>query len=276
MNLGRHLRELSRLRYGVSVCLLLATFAALLVSYEVSFFPPGLQPRSLQMASATTDALVDTPTSVVLDLRQDTSDIDSLTNRAVLLGNVMASAPVRQYIARRAGVHADLIKATTPRTPNAPRPFATRDNKRKASDLLASTDQYRLNIEANPTVPVLKIYSQAPTAKAAAALANGAVDGLRDYLNQIATSQGIDKRTQVRVKQLGRARGAVINGGVSLQATVIVFVLFFFAAAAAAIFISRVRRGFMLADEPEEPWRQAVDAGPLWRSSAGDRDIVTP
>jgi hypothetical protein len=252
MELGRHLRELSRVRFGVAVCLLVATFAAVSVSYKIGLAPPKLTPRSLTMAAASTELLVDTPTSVVLDLRQDTTDVESLTNRAVLLGNVMASAPVLEYIGRRAGVPGQVIKATTPRTPNAPRPFETPDAKKKTADLLASTDQYRLNIEANPTVPVLKIYAQAPSARAAGELANAAVAGLRDYLAQIALTKGTPPDKQVRIEQFGRAHGKVINGGVSLQATVLVFVFFFAFSAAAAIFVSRVRRGFKLADEHEQ------------------------
>lgn len=251
MELGRHLRELSRLRFGVAACILLATFAALSVSYRISLSPPKLESRSLTMAAASTEVLVDTPTSVVLDLRQNTNDVESLTNRSVLLGNVMASAPVLEYIGRRAGVPGSVIKATTPRTPNAPRPFETPDTKRKAADLLASTDQYRLNIEANPTVPVLKIYAQAPSAQAAGELANAAVDGLRDYLQQIARAQGTPPDQQVRIEQFGRARGTVINDGVGLQATILAFLFFFAVSAAAAIFVSRLRRGFKLADELE-------------------------
>jgi hypothetical protein len=272
MELGRHLRELSRLRFGVAGCLLVATFAALSVSVKIGFLPPSLKSRSLTMAAASTEVLVDTPDSVVLDLRQDTNDVESLTNRSVLLGNVMASAPVLEFIGRRAGVPGSVIKATTPRTPNAPRPFETPETKKKAADLLASTDQYRLNIEANPTVPVLKIYAQAPSARAAGQLANAAVDGLRDYLGQIADSRGTPPQQRVRVEQFGRAKGTVINGGVSLQATVIAFLFFFAVSAAAAIFVSRVRRGFKLADEgqeSEDPHRGA--GGPR---SLADRDLV--
>ena len=49
--------------------------------------------------------------------------------------------------------------------------------------------QYRLDIEANPTVPMLDIYSEAPTADSATLLANAAVAELRAYLGDLATSQ---------------------------------------------------------------------------------------
>jgi hypothetical protein len=118
---------------------------------------------------------------------------------------------------------------------------------------------------------MLNVYAQAPSAKAAGELANAAVDGLRDYLTQVATSQGIPPGTQVRVKQLGRAHGKVINSGVNLQASGLAFLFFFAISAAAGIFISRVRRGFELAGGPESeaapppgpaPARAEVDCRP--------------
>ncbi len=258
MELGRHLRELWRLRISVGVCMAIALFVALSVSYKVHLFPPGLEGRSVEMAAASTEVLVDTPRSTLVDLRQDLFDIESMTNRAVLLGNVMASPPVLGFIARRAGVPPDVIRAQTPRTPNSPRPLATEGNERRTSDLLRSTNQYRLSIDSNPTVPVLKIYAQAPTAPAAQALANASVDGLRDYLREQALARGVDLRKQVRLVQLGRARGAVINEGVRVQVLFLVFLLVFGVAATAAISLSRVRRGWELA-RSEEPAQRADD-----------------
>lgn len=263
MELGRHLAELWRIRHAVAGCLALALVAAVVVTHKVSLLPPKLSPRALEIASASTDVLVDTPTSVVLDLRQDLFDITSLTNRAVLLGNVMASPPVLDYIGRRAGVHPDAIRAVTPRTPNSPRPFVSPGNEKRSSDLLRSTAQYRLSIEANPTVPVLKIYSQAPTAKAAQELANASVDGLRDYLAQDAAARGVQRDNQVRLVQLGRADSAVINGGVRFDVALLTFLAVFTLAATAAIFLARVRRGFELA-EREQRCAQ--------RASIGERD----
>lgn len=261
MELGRHFHELWRLRIGVVICVVIATFAALSVSYTISFFPPGLRARALQIGSASTQVLVDTPRSAVLDLRQDLFQIESMTNRSVLLGNVMASQPVVAYIARRAGVPPEAITASTPRTPNSPRPFATPGLERKASDILRSTDQYRLNIEANPTVPVLRIYAQAPTADSAAELANASVDGLRDYLAQEAEARGVELDTQVRLQQLGRATGATINDGIRLQLILLTFLVVFGMSAAGVIFVARVRRGFKLAEQHAatlEPRRAAT------------------
>src|SRR5689334_1028175 len=100
MQLGRHLRELWQLRLGLVASLVLALLAALWSVGKIGLLPPSIKPRALEMAAASTSALVDTPKSTVLDLGVDTYSFTSITNRSLLVGNIMASAPVRQYIAR--------------------------------------------------------------------------------------------------------------------------------------------------------------------------------
>jgi hypothetical protein len=261
MQLGMHLRELCRVPFGLAISCMVALFVALTITYEIDVLPPGLEPRTHEMATASAHVLVDTPKSTVLDLRQGTLEFEGMTNRAVLLGNVMASVPVREYIARRAGVPADRIRATTPTTPEYPRAIADPENRRRTSDILRSTDEYRLKISANPTVPVLDVYSQAPTADASKQLANAAVDGLRDYLATIARTQGIPESRQVRLEQLGRARGGVINGGVNLTVAALSFLFVFALSCAAVLFLSRVRRGWRISNQTESLERARAEAG---------------
>ena len=224
MQLGTHLRELWRLRLGVVLSAILALLVAISSIDKISLFPPSAHGRELEIAAASTHVLVDTPQSKVVDLRANTYDFTSLTTRADLLGNVMASAPVREFIARRAGVDARRIEAVSPMTANVPRVLTEPGSEKRSSDILRSTDQYRLDIQANPTVPILDISSQAPTKQAAERLANCAVDGLRDYLLALGRRQGIDPKDQVRLEQLGRARGGVINHGVGLQIALLSFI----------------------------------------------------
>ena len=106
MDLGRHLRELFSLHRSVVVCLAIAMLAALNTIYRL----PSFEPRSVEMASAPTEVLVDTHESAVHDLRQGSAEFEKMTNRAVLIGNVMASPPVLIYIGRRAGVSPQMIR----------------------------------------------------------------------------------------------------------------------------------------------------------------------
>jgi hypothetical protein len=248
MQLGMHLRELWGQKAGVAIAFAVALLAALRMLYGVSLVPPALETKQLGLASASTHLLVDTPRSVVTDLREDTYSIEGLSNRALLLGNVMASLPVRAFIARRAGIAPEQIRATPPLTPDQPRAMVDAEHQPHTSDLFKSPDEYRLSIQANPTVPVLDIYSEAPSGPAAEKLANAAVTGLRDYLEAAAAEQGTPRDDQVRLEQLGRARGGVIDNGAGIRIASLVFVLVFALACAAVLFIGRVRRGWVASE----------------------------
>ena len=267
MRLGMHLRELVGLPiWAVLASALLATFAAVWSVASISLFPPGLKSRGAGIATAQTQVVVDTPYSAVLDLRQPTDDVDGLKNRAVLIGTLMSSADVRGDIARRAGIPAERLQVVAPRTPEQPRAVQPASDKPGPGDLLKSTNQYRLDVQANPTIPLLTIDAQAPTAQASQRLANAGVSGLRDYLRGLAASDGAPNGLQVRLRQLGAAKGSLINPGVQLQVAIVVFVLVFPLSCLAAILIARVRRGWQIAADAPKHDAAAARAHPAWRS----------
>ena len=228
------MRQLWRLKLGTALSLVLALLAAV---WSVSH-------SGLEMATAHTEVLVDTPQSIMTNLRENSYSIDGLVNRAVVLGNVIASTPVEARIAQRANVPAALLRIQAPITPRvASLPLDSQDS-RSITDILKSNEQYRIAINANPTVPMLDIYAQAPTAQNAAALANASVDELKAYLGGLASSQATPADDQIRIEQLGRATGMVINPGVKSQAALLVFILTFLLGCATTIFISRIRAGW--------------------------------
>ncbi|MFZ0041392.1 MAG: hypothetical protein WAK93_08800 [Solirubrobacteraceae bacterium] len=227
--------------------LVLALLAAIWSVEKISLIPPGLSSRSgLEMATAHTEVLVDTPQSIMTNLRENSYSIDGLVNRAVVLGNVIASTPVEARIAQRANVPAALLRIQAPITVHvASLPLDSQD-ARSMTDILKSNEQYRIAIEASPTVPMLDIYAQTPTAESAAALANAAVDELKAYVSRLASSQATPANDQIRIEQLGRATGLVINPGVKYQVALLVFILTFLLACATTIFTSRIRAGWRL------------------------------
>ena len=242
MRLGRRIWAPLWKRPLVAVSAVLAVIAAIWSVAAISLVPPGLASRSLEMATATTHVVVDTPRSSLLDLRQDTYSLEALTQRAILLGNVMANGQVRKAIAKRAHVPVNSLQVTPPLTPTQPNALVGAGNQKHTTDIFKSTEQYRLDIQANPTVPMLDIYSEAPTADSATVLANAAVGELRKYLGDLATSQRTPALDRVRLVQLGRAHGEVINGGIDWQLALVAFVLTFAASYAALVFLARVRR----------------------------------
>jgi len=250
MRFGIHLRELSRLPVGVLVSATLALLVAVWSVADIGLFPPRVESRSMEIASAHTEVVVDTPESAILDLRQSTYEIEALKNRALLVGNVMASPPVLTHIAQRAGVPPQTLRLVTPRTPAQPRAQSEPDASPGVTDVVAPADQYRLDIQANPTVPVLDVYAQAPTAAAAESLANAAVDGMDDYLAELGASEGTPRNLQVELRQLGRADGHVLNEGIDLEVALLTFFLVFAISCAGTIAISRIRRGWAMTADP--------------------------
>ena len=159
MKLGKRMWMMWHLKPWLAASAVLAAVVALWSVASISLVPPGLSSRDLKMATATTHVVVDTPKSAVLDLRQNTYDFQALTQRAVLLGNVMANGQVRAAIAAQAHVPVDALQIAPPLTPKQPRAAVGTGPQPSVSDLTRSTKQYKLSIEANPTVPVLDIYA---------------------------------------------------------------------------------------------------------------------
>lgn len=247
MPLGAYLRELWGHKLGLLACAALAMLATLQVVYGISLSPPGVGSNTLEVASASTRVIVDAPKSTVVDPRTDAYTLESLSNRALILGNVMASLPVRQYIAGRAGVDAERIRIEPPLTPEQPRAMVDSAHAPHVSDILRRPDEYRLSVEADPMAPVLDLYAIAPTPGAAAKLANGSVGGLRDYLAAVAAHQHTPRRYQVRLEQLGRVTAGPIDAGSPLQIAILTFSLAFSVACLFLLLVVRVRRGWRVA-----------------------------
>jgi hypothetical protein len=258
MRLGIYLRELWGHKLGLVLSAAVAALVATQIVYGVSLAPPGIGGNSLDVASASTHLIVDTPKSTVVDPLTDAYTIESLSNRALILGNVMASLPVRQYIARRTGIAAEQIRAEAPLTPEQPRALVDSAHAPHVSDILKRPDEYRLSIQADPVAPVLDIYAVAPGADAATKLADASVAGLRDYLASAAAKDRTPKLDQVRLEQLGRAAGGSIDKGAGVQIGILTFLLVFALACLGVLTLARVRRGWEIGGNAGTPTRQEM------------------
>ncbi|HEV7750733.1 MAG TPA: hypothetical protein VGO71_04290 [Baekduia sp.] len=246
MQLGALLHQLWRHKLGAGLCLGFAVLMSLWSLYDIVLAPPGLKARHLEIGAASTEILVDAPKSKIVDLRANTQDFASLTTRANLLSNVMASSPVRELIARHAGVGVEQIVATASLSGDLPRSAFEPGSERRSSDLIHETDRYRVAISVNPAQPLIYVNTQAPTGEGAGRLANAAVDGLNDYLTLMADRQGVKPASRTRLIQFGRARGAVVNPSVNLEIGLLTFLVSFIVACAALRVFLRVRHGWSL------------------------------
>ena len=249
---------------------LVALVCALLSVSSISLLPPKLEARRLQVSAAATHILIDTPRSTITDRTAYPQHFDSLTKRAELLGRIMAAPPVLDRIARRAGVPADELGSIVRTTANVPVTIKEPGSEQRSSEILESKLPYRLEIQARPTAPVIDVYTQAPSTDEAERLAAAAIGGLRSYLDGLAASQDFDLRGQVRLAQLGPARGGVVASAATVQIAVITFALAFVLAFLALQLLGRfvATADRIGAPAEQDPESRGTAAAPLRRRPA--------
>ena len=118
------------------------------------------------------------------------------------------------------------------------------DSEQRANQLLNVGRPYRIEAQADPARPLLNVYTQAPTPAEARALADASVVALREQLAERALAQHIPPRYQLRLEQLGRARGAVVNGGTEPQIAVLTFLVAFGLSFAMLVLARVLQEGF--------------------------------
>jgi hypothetical protein len=228
------LRELLRYKLLVGIVAVLAILAGMALSYRIGF-PPRIESRQHQVGLATTSALVDTPSSQVVDLGGKASpDGAALPGRAALLANLLTSSPLKEEIARRAAIDPRTLIASASvggdvaASPSAKPSVATGTTVR-AGDPRAST----LTLVTDTTLPIINVTAESRDVATATRLANGTVAVLQAHLSSLAGLDGVPSARRLVVKQLGEARSGVETRGPSrLLAIVLALVLFVLGCAA--------------------------------------------
>jgi hypothetical protein len=272
------LRELARRRLLLVLGVLIAAAAAIFSVYRLE--GSKLVARSLQYSSASTEVLVDTPSSVLGNVSQS---FEQLSARATVYANFMVSPAVLKVIGEQAGISGEQLYAAGPIPPNEPRIVLEPTALKRNVQITGETNPYRLNFESQPSLPTIIINSQAPTTKQAVALANGAAVGLQKYVTNLENAEKIRPHSRVRIRQLGSAHGAVVNGGVSKALMTIVFVVVFLfwcvLVLAATRFRENWRASAVLQDagalENREDQRGDAVGGPRGRPPAEGDDLAS-
>jgi hypothetical protein len=214
------LRELARRRRTVAIGVVVAALAAVLSVYRLDGL--GLKPRSLQYASATTQVLIDSKTSVLGNVSQS---FEPLANRAVVYANFMTSPAVLDLIGQQVGLSGEQIYAAGPVSAAEPRVEQEPTALRRNVEITGETRPYRLNFESQGTLPTITINAQAPTTKQAIALANAAASGMQRYISDVEGSNSVPQGSRVAIRQLGPASGSVVDPGVRKSLAGLVFLV---------------------------------------------------
>ncbi|MDP8909135.1 MAG: hypothetical protein M3N47_08475, partial [Chloroflexota bacterium] len=211
-------------RLLVAVGLAAAIALAVLLSYRVEIgLPPTFESRKYEVGVASAEVLVDSPNSQVIDLGGSVgADVASLSVRARLLADLVATNPLKDRIARRAGIPPHLLIALRPSTEHfvEPSPLETGATMR-TSDPRASI----LSLRVHEELPIIGFDAQAPEQQRAARISNAAVTELDLYLKTAASATHVPSSRKIVVEPLGPARSSTSHRGFGgmLAALVAVF-----------------------------------------------------
>jgi len=131
---------------------------------------------------------------------------------------------------------------------------------------------YRLEFLADPNLPTIGVYAQAPTTTQAVALADASVRAIADYVQTLQAQQNVSRTARVSIRQIGQAVGSVVDAGITKKLAGLVFVLSFFAWCILVLIGVRVRAGVRRARLPTPRKVPKAQAEP---GSHAERELPT-
>lgn len=164
--------------------------------------------KSISKGTATAQVIVDSPDSLLADLRQDPA---ALSTRASVFAQVMASSGVIAAIGQATGIPPAKITAEGPFSGQGLILNVVTPSPARGVQLGAQTAPYRLTFVAQTTLPIITISAQAPTRAAAARLANGVSAGVTSYVQALQAQTKTNPAKRVTIRQLGPAQSATVN-----------------------------------------------------------------
>lgn len=239
------LRELWQRKILLAMGILVASLAAIASVSNVSLMPPKLNDGTLEYYSGRTQILVDSEDSSFGDLHRD---VTPMVVRANVYSRFLTTPTALRVIGAKAHVPANQIHAEGPYQLGQARFIQEPTAERRGSQIAGREARYRLRYDSDPELPIVTVYAEAPSAREATALAEGAASGLAGYVKQLQDEQGISERRRVAIRQLGSTTGAPVTAGASTKVAAFVFMVMLGLWCLATLFVAR-----MIAS-----WRQAA------------------
>jgi hypothetical protein len=235
MELVSILRQLWRRKLLVFVVFLMAVGVAITSAYKV----PSMKKRGLALGAASSQILVDSPASTLVE-GAEAGQLTTLSTRARVYAQFLASLQARDAISKASGIPARAISTNGPFSTDIPRnTYQPQPSEARANDVLKEGQGYRLIFDAQDGVPIITVSAQAPTAQAAIALAHGSFVTLKNYVDELqreadavpvkplpkgVTAAPVMQDNGVTVRELGAPEGGTIGGG---NGKILMFFAFF-------------------------------------------------
>ncbi|MGH3992367.1 MAG: hypothetical protein ACRDSN_07875 [Pseudonocardiaceae bacterium] len=273
MTFALALRELARRKLLVALGVVVAILAAVASVSNVSLMPPKIGGGTLEYYNGRTQILVDSNASSIGDLRRD---LTPMIARANVYSRFMTTPAALRVIGEEAGIPADEIHAEGPYQLGQARFIQEPTAERRGSQLVGQKARYRLRFDSDPELPIVTVYAEAPTGRAATALADGAAAGLADYVKTVQDEQEVPDKRRVNIRQLGSTTGAPVSEGASTKVAGFVFFVAFGLWCLGILLVQRLMAGLRKADvlqkELEEEKDEFADEQPFALFENGSRE----
>ena len=262
MTLREMWREAVRRKHLIWGVLLLSSVVGVLVAYN-----PGVPPESRQYTVwlSSADILVDTADSQVVDSKGP--DFLSLANRTSLLGNLIATEPLRTAIADTAGVKADTLVVVPPANtttsaaggvPLTPTPVTT-----AASREVPDSEATVLTVSTDANLPILRVTAQAPDAATASGLTAATATALARHLKTVGARQEIPAPRKLVLRPLAAPTPAPDTRGTPRTLGVLVAIVLALLGCGAIVTAPMIARR----------WRRAAEAANRQAEVAASREV---
>lgn len=255
-------RELWQRKLLVGLVFVLALFAAILSAYRFSPAPPSLEKRSLTVAAASSQILVDSTDSTLVT-GAEAGELDALATRAKIYGQYLSSLQAREEIAKRVGILPEAISTSGPFSPaTGQQEYASQPSGERADELLQEGAGNRLVFTAQEGVPILTVSAQAATTDRAVALAAASFETLKAYVDELRAS-GKPVRQGVTVRQLGAPEGGTLGGSNNMILMFLAFLLVFGLGCAAILVLPTFAARWRALNKLDHPEPAAMPIQPV-------------
>lgn len=250
MEIALGLRKLWRLRIWVVLAAVVALLGSVILTQNVSLFPPSVGSDSgIEFGAASTSLLVDSSDSAVGDLRRP---LEPLTARAAVVATLIRSEPVQRKISKEMGVPLGTIATTViipnPQNPNQP---PNQSAGEKASALVGQTAALQIAVAPVPEVPLINVATQGPSGEKAIHLANVTINSVSHYLRVLQEEKSVPTLSRVKLRTLG-VSGGTVNSGASRSVALLAFVAIFVIGCLLILAVSRIVEDIRLSRDLEE------------------------
>src|SRR4051794_19221457 len=183
MEIVGFVRTLLQRKLVLGILLAVATLAAFMTAFRVG--PEGVERRSVAVGAATSQILVDSAESTLVE-GAGTDQIAALGTRARVYAQYLSSRDAVNQIADELGVNPLLITAHGPFSEGTGiQDYDQQGAESRARDLVDEGKEYRLVFEAQEDVPIITVYSIGPDAGQALALAKSSFTVLKRYIDEL-------------------------------------------------------------------------------------------